>query len=198
MMAPRVMSGLMTPRFCASAMKSLSAHCRVMHPWFEGHIAGGDAARIRVVVGLLFTYVGVPCVYYGDEIGMTARDSLEARNPMIWDSDEWEESLRSFYKRLIRLRRSSPALLEGGFQILLAEQDHLAFLRDTDVEQILVIGNRGPGERPAQELFVRAGGIPDGSTFTEIFSGQTLTVQGGHLPLPALPVGIQIWQSGNP
>ena len=163
-----------------------------------GHIAGGDAARIRLAVGLLFTYVGVPCVYYGDEIGMTARDSLEARNPMIWDSGEWEESLRSFYQRLIRLRRSSPALIDGGFQILLAEEGCLAFLRDTDVEQILVIGNRGPGGRPAQELFVRAGGIPDGSTFTEIFSGQTLTVQDGHLPLPALPAGIQIWQSGNP
>lgn len=159
------------------------------------HIVDGDAARIRLAVGLLFTYVGVPCIYYGDEIGMTARDSLEARNCMIWNSDQWDHDLRSFYKRLIWLRRNSQALIEGGFQILLSEENVLAFLRDSDDEQILVIGNRGPNERLAKELFVRDGGIPDGSLFTEIFTGQNLTVQDGLLPLTVAPVGIQIWRS---
>ncbi len=159
------------------------------------HIVHGGKARNRLAIGLLFSYVGVPCIYYGDEIGMTARDSLEARNCMIWDSKEWDQNLRSFYQQLIRLRRSSRALTDGGFQILLSEENVLAFLRDTEEEQILVIGNRGPGERPAKEVFVRDGGIPDGNLFTEIFTGQTLTVQNGYLPLPAVPVGIQIWQS---
>jgi alpha-glucosidase len=159
------------------------------------HIVHGDAARIRLAIGLLFTYVGVPCVYYGDEIGMTARDSLEARNCMIWDPNEWDQGLRSFYRRLIRLRRTSPALIDGGLQILSVEENGLTFLRDSDTEQLLVIGNRGPGDRPAKELFVRDGGIPDGMIFTEVFTGRTLTVQNGYLPLPLVPVGIQIWQS---
>jgi alpha-glucosidase len=159
------------------------------------HIVNEDAARNRLAVALLFTYVGVPCIYYGDEIGMTGRDSLEARDPMIWDSNQWDHDLRSFYQRLIRLRRTFSALIDGGFQILLSEENVLAFLRDTDTEQILVIGNRGPGERPSKELFVRDGGIPDGTIFTEIFSGQTLTVQAGYLPLPVVPVGVQIWQA---
>ena len=158
-------------------------------------IVRGDAARKRLAVGLLFTYVGVPCVYYGDEIGMTARDSLEARDPMIWDSNRWDHDLRSFYQRLIRLRRTSSALIEGGFQILSSEENVIVFLRDTDTEQLIVIGNRGPNERPPKELFVRDGAIPDGATFTEIFSGQTRTVQDEYLPLPAVPAGVQIWQS---
>jgi alpha-glucosidase len=162
------------------------------------HIAHGDAARKRLAVALLFTYVGVPCVYYGDEIGMTARDSLEARDPMIWDSTRWDQDLRSFYQKLIQLRRTSPALIEGGFQLLLSEENSLAFLRDTDAEQILVIGNRGPGECPAKALFVRDGGIPNGTIFTEMFSGQTLNVREGYLSLPPIPVGVQLWQSGNP
>lgn len=162
------------------------------------HILHGKAALNRLAVGLLFTYVGVPCVYYGDEIGMTAGNSLAARDPMIWDPSAWDQELRSFYGRLIRLRRTSPALLDGGFQILSSEENVLAFLRDADAEQILVIGNRGPGERPAQELFVRDGAVPDGTVFTEFFTHQTLTVQNGYLPLPVLPVGIQLWHSGNP
>jgi alpha-glucosidase len=159
------------------------------------HIVHGDPARKRLALALLFTYPGVPSVYYGDEIGMTGQDPLEARSCMIWDSNEWAHDLRLFYQRLIRLRRTCPALIDGGFQVLACEENTLAFLRDTDAEQILVIGNRGPGERPAQELFVRGGSIPDGALFTEIFSGQTRTVQNGYLPLPAVPVGVQIWQS---
>jgi hypothetical protein len=86
-------------------------------------------------------------------------------------------------------------LIDGGFQVLSCEENVLAFLRDTDDEQVLVIGNRGPGERSPKALFVRDGGIPDRTVFTEIFSGQRLTVQNGYLPLPVIPVGAQIWQS---
>ena len=84
---------------------------------------------------------------------------------------------------------------EGGFQILLCKENVLACLRDTNSEQILVIGNRGPGQRPAKELFVRDGGISDGMIVTEIFNGQTLMVQDGSLPLPVVPMGVQIWQA---
>jgi glycosidase len=126
---------------------------------------------------------------------MTGQDSLEARNCMLWDSNEWDQGLRSFYQQMIRLRRTSPALIDGGFQVLACEENLLVFLRDTDAEQLLIIGNRGPDERSARELFVRDGGIPDGTIFTEIFSRQTLTVQAGYLSLPVLPVGVQIWRS---
>ena len=73
------------------------------------HAVTGDPDRNRIAVALLLTYVGVPCIYYGDEIGMTAADSLGARDPMIWNASRWDHDLRSFYQKLIRLRRLSPA-----------------------------------------------------------------------------------------
>lgn len=159
------------------------------------HILAGDPARNRLAVAFLLTYVGVPCIYYGDEIGMSAKDALGARDCMIWDPTKWDVELRSFYQTLIQLRRTSSALIDGGFQVLLVEEDVLAYLRDTYEEQILVIGNRGPSERPASALFVRDGGIPDGTVFEEIFSGQASIVQDGYLPLPSIPAGAQVWQT---
>ena len=154
-----------------------------------------DQARNRLAVAFLLTYVGVPCIYYGDEIGMTGRDALEARNCMIWDSTQWDASLRAFYQALIKLRRTSPALIDGGFQVLLAEENLLAYLRDTDEEQIIVIGNRGPAAHPAGLLSVEHGAISNGTVFQELFTGQTSTVIHGNLPLPELPAGVQIWQT---
>ena len=161
------------------------------------HIVSGDEARNRLAAAFLMTYVGVPCIYYGDEIGMSASDSLGARDCMIWDSSRWNNDLRDFYKKLIQLRRNSPALIDGGFQVLLVEQNILAYLRDTENDKIIIIGNRGPEERPAGKLFVRDGGISDGNLFEEIFTGKTSAVQDGYLSLPAIPTGAQIWRSNS-
>lgn len=159
------------------------------------HVVKGNPALNRIAVAFLLTYVGVPCVYYGDEIGMSAGDSLGARDPMVWESERWDAGLRSFYQTLIHLRRTSPALVKGGFQILLCEENTLAYLRDAEEEQVLVIGQRGPDERSAQALFVRDGGIPDGASFREAFSGQTRAVQDGYLSLPVIQPGVQVWKS---
>ena len=159
------------------------------------HVVSGDPARNRLAVAFLLTYVGVPCIYYGDEIGMSAKDSLSARNCMIWDPAQWDADLRAFCQKLIGLRHTSPALIDGGFQVILVEKDILVYLRDTDEEQIIVVGNRAASTRPTQGLFVRDGGIPDGAVFKEIFGGQTLIVKDGYLPLTAIPAGVQVWQS---
>ncbi len=103
--------------------------------------------------------------------------------------------LRAFYQTLIKLRRTSPALIDGGFQVLLAEENLLAYLRDTDEEQIIVIGNRGPAAHPAGLLSVEHGAISNGTVFQELFTGQTSTVMNGNLPLPELSAGVQIWQT---
>ncbi len=159
------------------------------------NILGHDKAKNRLAVAFLMTYVGVPCIYYGDEIGMSGKDALEARNCMVWDSNQWDAGLREYYQTLIKLRRTSPALIDGGFQILLTEENVLAYLRDTDEEQIIVIGNRGTAEYPAGALPLQHGAIADGTTFQELFSGQSSTVVNGSLPLPSLPTGVQIWRS---
>jgi hypothetical protein len=75
------------------------------------------------------------------------------------------------------------------------EENALAYLRDTGDEQIIVVGNRGPGIRPAGPLPVMHGGIADGAEFEELFTGQRFTVDNGGLSLPALFPGVQIWRT---
>jgi alpha-glucosidase len=158
-------------------------------------ITGGNKGLYRMAAALLFTYLGVPSVYYGEEIGLQAENSLSSRQCMPWEQSTWDMELHADYHALVRLRKTSPALIEGGFQVLLAEEDTLAYLRDSDQEFLVTVAHRGPDDHPAFELPVRNGAVPDGIEFTELFSGQRVRVGNGHLPLPVLRPGAQIWQA---
>ena len=156
---------------------------------------GGNADLNRMAAVLLFTYLGTPCVYYGEEIGLGDAADMEKRQPMPWETSAWDMELRAFYQKLITLRKESSALIDGGFQVLLAEGQTLAFLRDSQKELLISVAFRGPGERAAFGLPVAHGAVPDGLEFVELFSGVRARVENGHLPLPAMRPGGTVWRA---
>lgn len=156
---------------------------------------GEDRERMRVAVALLFTYPGVPCVYYGDEIGMVGADDPDNRRCMIWNQSDWNTDLRSYFQQLIRLRRASPALSHGGFQLLHAEGNTLAFLRESPEERLLIVARRAADEIDA--LPMRPAALPDGTHLYELLTGAEGVVSGGMLSLAGLPeVGVRMWRVG--
>lgn len=143
----------------------------------------------RLAVAVLLTFPGIPGLYYGDEIGMVDTPELRARGCMVWDEAHRNRSLYEYHQTLIRLRRHSPALQRGGFQILLIEQDTVAYQRESLEDRIIVIAHRGDEPRPATQLPVAIGGIPDGTQFVDLESGDELTVRNGVLPFPPIKQG---------
>jgi alpha-glucosidase len=150
---------------------------------------GGDMALVRVAFALLFTYPGVPCVYYGDEIGLDGAGDPDCRRTMPWDATSWDNDLRSFLQTLIRLRRTAPALRWGGFQLLHTGEHSVAFQREAPEQRIVVVARRAADD--LRDIPVRHGGLPDGANLRELFSGATATVAGGHLPVSG--ANVQIW-----
>lgn len=156
-------------------------------------VLGGDMQRVQLAVALLFTYPGVPCIFYGDEVGLAGAVNSDCRRTMPWDPQAWDGELRAFYQRLARLRRTAPALCRGGFQLLLADGHTLAYQREAPEERLIVVARRADDGRYV--LPVRHGGLPDGARLREVLSGATTEVQGGQMALSGLPaVGAQIWR----
>jgi alpha-glucosidase len=156
-------------------------------------LLGGSLPLYRLVVALLFTFPGVPGIYYGDEIGLGGGQGLVSRQCMSWDASTWDLDLHAYFKTLVSLRRTSPALQEGGFQVIYCDDDSLLFQRDALDETVLVAARRGADTRPAGPIPVSHAAIPDGIRFTELFSRQQAIVENGFFPLPALPPGAQVW-----
>jgi alpha-glucosidase len=161
-------------------------------------VVGGNDALHRLAAVLQFTYPGVPAVYYGDEIGLEDVPRLSQRGCMFWDQRRWNRKLFAFYKELIALRLSSPVLQEGGFQVLAMEADTLVYQREGATERVVVVAHRGARPRPEGPVVVEHGGVPDGMSFTERFSGQEAVVKNGSLQLPELPQGATIWIAEEP
>ena len=92
-----------------------------------------DEAALRMSLLFLLTFPGAPCIYYGDELGLTGGHDPECRQGMPWEQKEtWNEALLGFVKRLTALRLEHPALRRGTFRTLQAKDGLYVYARDLD------------------------------------------------------------------
>lgn len=115
-----------------------------------------DTARFRTVVlgdvkahasamTMMLTYPGVPSIFAGDEIGLEGSWGEDARRTINWDDrSQWDYEFLSEVKKLVALRRSQDALINGGLRWVAAENDYLVYLRESKKQSILVLVSRGP------------------------------------------------------
>jgi alpha-glucosidase len=153
----------------------------------------GEQGLLRVAFGMLLTYPGVPCLFYGDEIGLEGADSLSARRTMPWTGEGWDWQLLAFVRLMIGHRRHLPALVSGGFQALAIEENAFAYMRDTDEDVAVVVANRGPSARPAGQLDLSDADVPDETEMVDLVTGSMVQVREGRLELPEMPAGVGVW-----
>ncbi|SEI75414.1 alpha-glucosidase [Deinococcus reticulitermitis] len=94
---------------------------------------GNSRTKYRAALTLLMGYPGVPCLYYGSEIGLSqaqAGNMPWCREPMPWDEAQWDHDLLAGVKALIQVRRAHPVLQRGSLRFLHAEADAVALLRE--------------------------------------------------------------------
>ena len=94
----------------------------------------GDAQRFRTAAAIMFFYPGIPCVYYGDEIGMEGGYDPDCRRTFDWNDKNWDKETRSLIRRLMKLKKE-PALSDGSFRI--EEKDGIiTFTRTADKQEL--------------------------------------------------------------
>ncbi len=119
-------------------------------------------ARSELGNALLMTLRGGPILYYGDEVGMTGiggdQDSRQDMFPTLvsaWQSEvrlggspigtasafDVKNPLKDQLAALNALRKSEPALSQGGQQIRYAREGLFAFSRFLNGQEILVLAN---------------------------------------------------------
>lgn len=110
-----------------------------------------------------FTFIGSPHIWYGDEVGMWGSDDPGTRKPMVWSDIEYENEtmhpfnkqrkddkvrqdtiLLDFYKKIITIRKSYPALTYGNIEFTIVDDENkiLAYNRKYKGNEIAVVFNK--------------------------------------------------------
>ncbi len=110
--------------------------------------AGGDVTKLKLAATLQLTAPGVPCIYYGTELGLGKHaDGMFIRRSMDWREENWDRSLLEHYRRLLALRKEHQTLRTGQFRTLWLDPVHElhAYAREGRFNRVVVLCNFGSG-----------------------------------------------------
>ena len=100
-----------------------------------GFCGGKRPEARRFVEGyaaVMFTFPGVPLIYYGDETGLEGGKDPDNRRTFPWGKED--RNLIAHFAKFAALRKNSKCLLDGGIEFLKAGEDVFAFKRFSGVE----------------------------------------------------------------
>jgi neopullulanase len=110
---------------------------------------------------------GAPCIYYGDEVGMTGEMDPGCRGAFPWDEARWDHGLLETARMLIALRHATPAFRDVDFAALASDGMAVAYRRGSGEGSAIVALNAGddPAELlvpgPAGASLVTIPGLPE-------------------------------------
>ncbi len=107
------------------------------------YLLGNNKNALRQAIAFQMTMPGAPCIYYGDEIGMSSKMMPYCRAAFPWHlPDSWDKELLSDYQNLIAVRKSRASLRTGAFQTLHADSNSFVYSRRLGDDLTAVAFNR--------------------------------------------------------
>ena len=167
----------------------------------EQAVQNGDAAeielgihRVLLLYGVTLTIGGVPLIYLGDEVGMLNdygyRDSPSKKEDSRWahrPATDWDRVARrddpttvegrvyGGLRRLIELRRNTPALAGGALEVVDTGNEHVfGYARHHDDGRVLVLANFSEAAQTVAANTVRLHGL--GYAYTDLVTGEEVTL----------------------
>jgi glycosidase len=146
------------------------------------------------------TSIGMPVIYYGEEVARAGSVWPLNRTDMPWGDRDIlpgkgkprDEAMREYYKILLHIRRSHPALSRGDYTLLTGPKDAvLAYVRHDAAsdDSVMVLVNRDDNEAAADYT------LPDNwrdKPVEDDFNNQPLTIADEHLQLNMAPESVRI------
>ncbi len=134
--------------------------------------------RLRLAALILFTFPGVPTVYYGDDAGMEGWEDPFNRGGYPWGQED--PALKAWFAMLGRLRRDTGLLQAGQLHWRYTSGPLLSFTREQDGHALTTVLNAG--DTPQSLILPCAA-----SAVRDLLTGNTFFASHGQLTLSLLP-----------
>lgn len=103
-----------------------------------------DEKMVALAIELLFMLPGVPCIYYGDEAGLSGKTDPDNRRYFPWGRES--KFLEQKVSQWCKFRRETPALLDGRTGMLMDNQGLIGIVRYNKQKIIIYLCNRSEQE----------------------------------------------------
>lgn len=102
-----------------------------------------DYSRQRLFLDLLITSFmpGIPCIYYGDEIGM--KGGKDPGNRLCFEPEKGDPAILRFFRRLFAFRRRIDGLEDYAFRPRASEGSFYSFSRVGEKGRLIIAANAG-------------------------------------------------------
>lgn len=104
----------------------------------------GNKKLMFLAIIIQMSMIGVPLIYYGDEVGVEGGKDPENRRTYPWGREE--KDILTMYKKIISIRTNSEELKRGDIEFISTEDDVLLFKRSLHSKVIYIIINRSINE----------------------------------------------------
>jgi cyclomaltodextrinase / maltogenic alpha-amylase / neopullulanase len=158
--------------------------------------------RLKLYLVHLFTTIGAPQIWNGEEMGMWGADDPHCRKPLWWKDYAFEPETRTnfqpgektydlvgfnqrqfdWYQKLIRIRKENPALVDGEIAFLESDGKKLAYKRSDQQQEIFILFNLEPTKQDFS--------LPERAVYLDLLTNKK--TRGNHVELDPLTVVILI------
>lgn len=150
--------------------------------------AGENVENLKLAVFFQITSIGIPMIYYGDELGTTGGNEPDCRRTI--DFENGNKELFNYYKKLIAIRKNSAALMHGEFKTLYVNKDVYAYKRFTSKEEIINIFNNS---KVTETIVLEV----NGSNAVDLYNDTEYFAEDNKLTLKLKPLGKYILKIEN-
>ncbi|WP_243524097.1 alpha-glycosidase [Bacillus pseudomycoides] len=150
----------------------------------------GNKDKVKLLYIFHLSFIGSPCIYYGDEIGMDGGMDPDCRKCMVWDEDKQDKTLFKHIQILISLRKQYKAFGgHGTFQCIEAndEQGYISYTKTHEEETIFIVLNPTNHEISAPITFDIAG-----KKIVNLYTNEEFSAEADSLQVTLPPYGFSI------
>lgn len=91
------------------------------------YMLGEDDQMVALAFAMMFALPGVPCIYYGDEAGVTGKKDPDNRRFFPWGKED--KFLQANVKHLAQMRKQNKVMVKGKVGLVLGSYKHLGIVR---------------------------------------------------------------------
>ena len=110
------------------------------HHFIPPELLDKGIKRMKLAMSLQYFLPGVPCLYYGDEAGMSGYRDPFNRCTYPWGAENGE--ILSFAQQLGRIRKNFPWIAEADFIPVMFWNSVCVFIRNFENKELLIMINR--------------------------------------------------------